>query len=110
MKPLEASVRSQLALFVEDFISAERLTDILPDLSEIDEASDLVATELVMRAIGLLSEYEMGMRLEDDLRRTLAADASWSSDKKTSFSSTPKAGWEIRVSVGAGTPLLAVSA
>ena len=80
MDSLEASVRNHVSLFVNGYVSADRLNDLLPDTGELDDAGDPVAVAVVMRTIGYLAEYQAGDRLEDDVRRSLSKDASWTSD------------------------------
>lgn len=110
MKRLEASVRDQVALFVEGYLSAERFNDLLPNTELLDEADDPAATTVVMRAIGYLAEYQAGVRLEDEVRRALADDASWSIERSTFSGVTLQAGLEAQVRADVGTPLQVVYA
>jgi hypothetical protein len=106
MASLEASVRDQITLYVEGYISADELNDRLPDTWTIDDAAEPSATDLVMRVIGHLAEYQNGARLEEELRQSLADYVSWSIDRSQLSSVTTQSGLEVRVRVAAGTPLL----
>ena len=109
MEPLEASVRNQLGLFVNGYLSADRLNDLLPDTFELDEAGDPALMALVMRAIGYLAEYQAGDRQEEDVRRALAPDASWTSNGGTFSAVTrPDGSAEPQVRVAVGRRLQAV--
>jgi hypothetical protein len=110
MTELEASVRDQIALFVEGYSSADELNDRLPDLAELDDADDANTTELVMLVIGLLAEFQSGYQFESDLRNRLAEHAAWSIDRDALATGTTQTGLAVRVRAGAGTPLLAVHA
>lgn len=109
MTELETSVRDQIALYVEDYISADRLNDLLPDTWQLDELDDDATTDLVMLVLGYLAEYQGGYRPEEELRAALAKHASWSIDR-TASSVMVRPDLEVRTRVGAGTPLLAVHA
>jgi hypothetical protein len=107
MANLDSAVRDQIALYVEDYISADRLNDALPDTWELDEADESL-TELVMLVIGYLAEYQSGGRLDEDLRKALAPYAGWSIDRQSVSNVKSQPGFLVRVGAAAGTPLLAV--
>jgi hypothetical protein len=67
---------------------------------------------VVMRAIGHLAEYQSGDREEDDVRRALASDASWSLNEPKFSGVTPPAPGDSEGQVFAvvGTQLRAVFA
>lgn len=107
MAALEASVRDQISLYVERYISAGELGDRLPGTDALDAASD-APWELVMVTTGLLAEFENGDRTEDGVREALRPYASWAIDRAQLSQVTTSAGLRLRVRVGAGTPLLEV--
>jgi hypothetical protein len=105
MQNLEASVRDQISLYVEGYLSADDLNDKLPDTSDLDEA-DGEAVSLVMLVIGYLAEYQNGDRLEESLRDALREHASWSIERSSLSGVKTVPGFEVQVRAGAGTPLL----
>lgn len=111
MKPLETSVRNQISLFVEGFLTADRFNELLPDTVALDESGEPVAIGLVMLAIGYLAEYQAGLRMEEDVREALAQEASWSVERG-SYSAvvTLQAGLEAQARADVGTPLQVVYA
>jgi hypothetical protein len=105
MPNLEASVRDQISLYVEGYISADDLNDALPDTWELDNAHETVAS-LVMLVIGLLAEQQNGDRLEDALRESLREHVSWTVERSNLSGVTTQPGLDVQVRAGAGTPLL----
>ena len=109
MESLEASVRDQISLYVEGYITADDLNDRLPDTSSMDEADEPVGTELLMLVLGYLAEYQSGDRLEVSLREALREHISWSIDRSRETGISLQDGLQVQVRVGAGTPLQVVS-
>ncbi len=112
MSTLEASVRDLIARYVASSITAEELSDRLPDGWDLDEAAEPVATDVVLRAIGYLAEYQRNDRSESELRKALKSDASWHVERSISpaaklITQSHSAVW---VRADAGTPLQEVPA
>lgn len=106
MTKLEASVRDQVALFVEGYITADRLNDVLPDTWEIDESNDASLVALTMRVIGHLAEYQSGAVFEEEVRSALAVDASWTINREFLSTVTTQQGLDAQVHAAVDTPLL----
>ena len=100
-------MRDQIALYVEKYISADKLNDVLPDTADLDAADD-APWDLVMLVTGLLAEFQNGDRQEDSLREALRPYASWTKEPAQLSTVTPQAGLELRVHVAARTQLLEV--
>lgn len=84
MSTLEASVRDLIARYVASSITAEELSESLPDGWDLDEAAEPVATDLVLRAIGYLAEYQRSDRSESELKEALTGEASWHLERSAS--------------------------
>lgn len=106
MGQLDASVRNLVALYLAGSLSVEQLGDDLPDGWDLDEGQDAAATDLTLRVMGYLAEFQKGDLDEAELRTTLTPYAAWVVERTLgsfsgSVSLTPD--YEARVSLGAGT-------
>lgn len=110
MQSLETSVRDQISLYVEGFITPDELNDRLPDTVAIDQTDEPVGVELFMLVLGYLAEYQNGERPEVSLQDALREHVSWSIDRSRSSSVMTQNGLEIRIRAHAGTPLQVLSA
>ncbi len=71
MPELEASIRDLISRYLSGDITADELSDQLPDGWQLDEANDPAASDLALLAIGYLAGYQSGNRDEDELRTAL---------------------------------------
>src|SRR5947208_15015128 len=72
MPELEASIRDLISRYLIGDITADELSDQLPDGWELDEANDPGASDLALLAMGYLAGYQSGDRDEAALRDALA--------------------------------------
>ncbi len=112
MRELEASVRDLISRYVAASISVDELSDRLPDGWDLDEAGEPDATELLMRVVGYISEYQMGRRSESELRDALKGEASWLVERQFTTINQPvlTPDSETQARAGAGTKLREVLA
>jgi hypothetical protein len=106
MGQLDASVRNLVALYLAESIPVDRLADDLPDGWELDEEQDATTSDLTLRVMGYLAEFQRGDLDESSLRRALMPFAAWTVQTSVgSFSAfvnlSPQ--YEEHVSLGADT-------
>lgn len=113
MRDLEASVRDSISRYVAGSITADALAQLLPDGWDVDEADEPRTTELVMRVVGYISEYDLDRRSEAELREALRPEASWFVDRDFTTAAdvvtTPELETQVRPGAGTAPQVVLVS-